>query len=138
MSPLLQAQAQLVVPSLNTLNCEPGQFVNDTLQVEQGALLLGSCSVCLDDTFAPPNSRLKQCNQCPAGSSTEDMEVKEYCIIRKDNLIPSGMLGFGYTAVGITWLLSLGFIIWLLLYKDDIVVKVSQVEFLVLICIGTM
>lgn len=48
------------------------------------------------------------------------------------------MLVFGYIIVGITWMLSLGFIGWLLYYRDDPIVKVSQINFLSIICVGTI
>lgn len=137
-SPLLQAQAQIVVPGINTESCEGGYFLNETLQVEQGALLLGSCSACPVDSYTPPDSRLRECNKCPDGTSTLDLEAVEVCTIRKDNLLPTGMLAFGYIAVAITWILSIGFTTWLILYKKDAVVKVGQFEFLIMICIGTM
>lgn len=137
-SPLLQAEAQIVIPALSTLDCTAGSFLNSTKLLHQGALLFKSCSACPNDTFSKTSSRIKECSPCPTGSSTEDLDVNEFCIFRDDNLLPSGMLAFGYTAVAITWMLSIAFIAWIVYHRHDIVVKVSQIEFLVLICFGAM
>lgn len=137
-SPLLQAEAQIVIPGLNTLDCDSGSFLNDTLLLDQGGLMLKSCSECPNNTFSKVPARLKECRPCPIGSSTGELDVNEFCAFRDDNLLSSGMLAFGYTAVATTWMFSIGFISWILYHRNDAVVKVSQIEFMVLICLGAM
>ena len=44
----------------------------------------------------------------------------------------------GYLFVAISWSMSLGYIAWIFKYKNDSVVKISQPEFLLLICIGAI
>ena len=60
------------------------------------------------------------------------------CIVRDDNLLPNGIITFGYLATCTTWILSICFIFWLVFHRQDPVVKVSQIEFLLLICIGAI
>lgn len=137
-SPLLQAEAQTVIPSLNALECAEGRFVNDTLLDENGALLLNVCSDCPVDTFTITPSRKKQCEACPEGSTTLGLSTSEYCVFREDNLLPNWILIMAYILVAISWGLSLRFMIWLVLKREDAVVKVGQIGFLLLLCFGAM
>jgi hypothetical protein len=47
-------------------------------------------------------------------------------------------LGFGYASVTIVWVISLSFITWLLWHRNDPVVRISQIEFMLLVCIGAI
>ncbi|CAJ1964634.1 unnamed protein product [Cylindrotheca closterium] len=137
-SPLLQAEAQTVIPSLNALECEAGSFVNNSLIEAQGALLLNTCSGCPLDTFTKSPSRSKQCEVCPEDSTTVGLDTNEYCVYREDNLLPTWMLALAYILVTISWCLSLFFAIWLFRNRKDAVVRVGQIEFLLLLCFGAI
>ena len=137
-SPFLQAQANTVIPASSALPCQAGQFINDTFRVQQGSVLASGCEACPADFFSQSESQDLECKPCPAGSSTEGMTGQTFCITEQDNLLSSGILAFGYIAVAITWTLSICFLTWLYLHRKDPIVRVSQIEFMALICIGAM
>jgi hypothetical protein len=137
-SPFLQAQANTVIPASSALPCQAGQFVNEISRVQQGSLLASGCEACPIDFFSQSESKDLECRPCPAGSTTEGITGQTFCITEDDNLLPSGILAFGYIAVAITWTLSFGFLTWLYLHRKDPIVKVSQIEFMTLICFGAI
>jgi hypothetical protein len=137
-APFLQAEASTFIPALSAVPCQAGDFVNDIMRVEQASVLASGCAPCPVDTYTLDPSEAQECTPCRAGSSTEGMEGQDKCYVFEDNLLSEGILAFGYTATTITWILSISFISWLFLHRDDPVVRVSQIEFLVLICIGAM
>jgi hypothetical protein len=137
-SPFLQAQANTVIPASSALPCQAGQFVNDTSRVQQGSVLASGCEACLVDFFSQSESQDLECKPCPAGSTTEGRTGQTFCITEEDNLLSRAILAFGYLAVTITWTLSISFLTWLYLHRKDPIVRVSQIEFMALICIGAM
>jgi len=137
-APFLQAEAGTVIPSPGSTKCEAGLFFNESMRVEEGSLLAAACAQCPVNTFTAVASQSVECEPCPEGSSTEGLAGQSVCIKRDDNLISSGILAFGYVASCASYLLSLGFLFWLVSNRQDPVVKVSQSEFLALICVGTL
>lgn len=137
-APFLQAEAASVVPSSSALNCSAGTFVNETSRLENGSILESGCTDCPIDTFLPTDSTSFECQQCPAGSSTNGLKGQDACFAVNDNLMSEGVLVFGYVAVAVTFILSIGFLVWIWAYRHDAVVKISQIEFLVFVCIGAM
>jgi hypothetical protein len=137
-APFLQAEAAAVVPAASALNCSAGNFINETSRLENGSILHSGCMECPIDSFMPKESTSYECQQCPPGSSTNGRKGQDTCFAVDDNLLSKGILVFGYVAVGVTWALSIGFMIWIWMYRHDAVVKVSQMEFLFLMCIGAM
>jgi hypothetical protein len=140
-SPFLQAEANTVIPASSALPCQAGQFVNETSRLQQGSVLASGCEACPVDLFSQSGKHEhhdSKCKQCPAGSTTEGMLGQTFCVAEEDNLLSSGILAFGYIAAAITWTLSIFFLTWLCLHRKDPIVKVSQIEFMALICIGAM
>lgn len=135
-SPLDQANAGMVIPSPSGRSCNPGSYLNGTLIEVEPALLGTKCSGCPLNTYTSVENSLMQCNACPSESQTNGTG-STYCIQVEENLI--GGLGImGYLFVAISWSMSLGYIAWIFKYKNDSVVKISQPEFLLLICIGAI
>lgn len=137
-APFLQAEAASVIPAASALNCKAGNFVNESSRLEDGSILESGCTDCPVDTYIPEDSMSFECQPCPQGSSTNGLVGQDVCYAVDDNLLPAVILVFGYVAVGVTWALSIGFMMWIWAYRHDAVVKVSQIEFLFLICIGAM
>jgi hypothetical protein len=137
-APFLQAEAAAVVVADSAKNCDPGQFVNETEWFEQGSILRCGCSQCPVDTFVPRSTLAFQCTRCPAGSTTDGLEGQESCYDIDDNLLSPGALAFGYLAVALTWILGFVFMCWIGYHRNDPVVRMSQKEFLLLICVGAM
>jgi hypothetical protein len=137
-APFLQAEAAAVIPAESARNCPSGYFINETSRMEEGSILKSGCEPCPVNTFRPQPSQSFQCNACPEGSDTNGLTGQDVCFAIDDNLLPNGILIFGYVAVSITWILSLSFMSWIWYHQNDPVVKMSQKEFLVLICIGAM
>jgi hypothetical protein len=137
-APLLQAEAATVIAAPASQNCLPGNFINETKRFEDGSILKCGCAPCPVDTFQQVSNKAFHCNTCPAGSTTKGQEGQEVCYAVNDNLLSPSILAFGYTATAATWILSVAFMIWIWIHRQDSVVKMSQMEFLILICIGAM
>mmetsp|Transcript_11371 Transcript_11371/g.17442 ORF Transcript_11371/g.17442 Transcript_11371/m.17442 type:complete len:1263 (-) Transcript_11371:420-4208(-) len=82
---------------------------------------------------------------CSSGETTDeiDMEIqsingREFCVIKDNNLLPIGLILFGYIVTAFSWGLSILFLCWIYKYRRENPVKCSQIEFLVLICMGTI
>jgi len=137
-SPNLQAEAGVVVPAPSAIDCPAGNFVNLTLVATGGAILDSKCDECPVDTFTAEVNQQTQCNSCPRGTSTAGAVGESFCVRHDDNLLSTGDLVFGYSAVIITWSLCLIFIAWLVVHRSHPVVRISQIEFLFIICFGAM
>jgi 7 transmembrane sweet-taste receptor of 3 GCPR len=137
-SPSLQAEESTVIPAFSALPCSAGSYVNASAWAEGGSVLASGCEFCPVDTFAPEPTSSFQCKTCPENTNTNGLSGSETCFLYEDNLLSTGILAFGYATTGLSWALALGFLIWLFKHRNDPVVKVSQVEFLVLICLGTI
>ena len=136
-SPSLQAEASTVIPAASALPCSAGSYVNKSSWAEGGSLLAGGCDFCPVDSFTRKPTRAFQCEICP-NSNTNGLIGSDKCYVYNDNLLSSGVLALGYVMTSLSWLLALGFLAWLYTNRTDPVVKVSQVEFLVLICVGAI
>lgn len=137
-APYLQAEAATVIVAESAKSCKAGYFINSTKRYEVGSILKSGCDHCPVDTFQPDAAKSFQCNACPYGSTTSGLEGQEACYRIDNNLLSPAILAVGYFSVALTWLLSIGFMVWIRINRNDAVVKVSQVEFLNLICIGGM
>jgi hypothetical protein len=137
-SPFLQAEANTVIPADSAKPCLAGGFINLTRWTEEGSLLAGGCDDCPVNFFSQAPTYDLTCRACPGGSSTEDSIGATSCVAVEDNLLPLGVQIFGYTAVAMTWIVALGFFGWMCRNRADPVVKVSQIEFLALICLGAI
>ena len=137
-SPFLQAEASTVIPAASALPCPAGQFINETYRASMGSILAGGCHGCPDGFFTNRPGEVYECRACPEGSSTEGATGATRCVAVEDNLLPLGIRIFGYAAVFMTWCFAIGFFIWMCHNRSDPVVKVSQFEFLALICVGAM
>jgi hypothetical protein len=137
-SPLLQAEASTVIPAASSLPCKAGSFVNQTTWVSERSLLLSGCAACPVDFFTAKESQVSHCNACPPKSSTESSLGQTVCFAEQDNLLSRGLIAFGYVCVAIVWSLSMFFMGWLIRNRNDPVVKVAQIEFLMAVCVGTM
>ena len=137
-SPQLQAEATIVLSTENNV-CPPGEYYNQTSWEDRGAVLLGGCRECpVDTTSSKPSVGITECAPCPDGSHTDGKTGATYCIIVDDNLIPPGILRFGYSAVSISWATSIFFMGWIYTNRKHTVVNIGQPRFLFLICVGAI
>ncbi|KAL7532547.1 hypothetical protein ACHAXR_007278 [Thalassiosira sp. AJA248-18] len=136
-SPLDQANAAIVIPSPSGSVCDPGSYTNQTLIEIEPDLLGGKCSACPMDSYTAWENNFMQCDACPPGSTTAVEAGATNCVQLKENLI-GGLQIMGYIFVVISWAMAFGYIAWVVINKNDPVVKVSQPEFLLLICIGAV
>lgn len=137
-SPLLQAEATTQIPVPSAASCDEGAYVNVAHWQNQGALLADGCDGCPENTFSPESSFLKQCTTCPERTSTDGLTRQGFCIEKDENLITSGILVFGHVMTGISWCFSLACLVWMTLHRRSTVVRVSQKEFLMIICVGAI
>lgn len=137
-SPFLQAEASTIIPAASALPCDAGSYVNISAWAEIKTLLAGGCAMCPVDTFSKDPTSAFECNKCPRDSNTNDLVGSRFCYVYEDNRLSNGILAFGYVATSISWLLAFGFLFWIYRYRHDAMVKVSQPQFLILICIGAI
>merc|ERR1719203_127626 len=135
-SPFLQAEAAIQIPSENSQNCDAGSFVDLSLIQDEDCLLCNKCSLCLVDTYTFFSHSNSFCIPCPEGTSTENKVGATSCIRYNESMIPSGLKAFGYALTCISWSLALCFFVWIIRNRKDPVVKIGQFEFLVLLCVG--
>jgi hypothetical protein len=135
-SPFFQAEAEVVIPAASAVNCEPGSYIQETLITNGSAILDNKCAPCPIDTFTAQPNQWLSCQPCPYGSSTVEQTGQHYCVAENDNLLSTATLVFGYTAVAITWLCSASLLYWLITNRKDPVVRISQYEFMILVCVG--
>lgn len=135
-SPSLQAEALSHIPSETAKPCDPGNYVNEQLILDEECILCSKCDDCPIDTFAFHNNELTFCHTCPEGTSTELALGSTFCIQHDESLLSPGLLGFGYTLTTISWGLAVFFFAWIIKYRKDPVVRISQYEFLILLCLG--
>ncbi|KAL7576618.1 hypothetical protein ACA910_005556 [Epithemia clementina (nom. ined.)] len=137
-SPDSQAQTELVLPAATASNCPAGQFVNvsHSRSSTHLALLEGVCWSCPPETFESSPGQSLECTPCPPGTTTDGACGSLNCTKHDDNLLSNGMLSFGYVALAISWLMALVFFVWVLVHRRDPVVRLAQIPFLLLICVG--
>ena len=136
-SPLDQANTAIVIPSPSSSDCDAGSYVNGMLIVNEPALLATKCAACPVDTFTSEPSSEMQCAPCPESSSTMEESGSTRCVMVEQNLI-GGLEYMGFVLVAISWSMSLGYLVWVMLNRKNSVVKISQPEFLVMMCVGAM
>jgi 7 transmembrane sweet-taste receptor of 3 GCPR/Tyrosine-protein kinase ephrin type A/B receptor-like len=137
-SPASQAEAVIVFPAPSAVQCSPGYYVNETIVTTGDAILESKCAQCPAGTFTAESNQQLQCQACPEGSSTDGAIGQSNCSHENENLLSPGTLAFGYIAAGITWILSIAFAGWLFKHRNDPVVLLSQLEFMLLVCLGAV
>jgi 7 transmembrane sweet-taste receptor of 3 GCPR len=137
-SPASQAEAVIVLPAPSAVNCSPGNYVNETMVMTGDAILESKCDQCSADTFTAESNQQLQCQACPEESGTDGDTGESNCVREDENLLSPGTLAFGYIVAGITWILSIGFAFWLFKHRMDPVVLLSQLEFMLLVCLGAI
>jgi hypothetical protein len=137
-SPGDQADAAIIIPSPSGSTCLPGNFVDQTLIELDPSLLEKKCSPCPIDSYLSEENVDLQCLACPEGSSTLGDIGATSCFQTNPNLIPKGLKAMGYLFVAISWSLAIGYIVWMIVHRNDSVIKIGQPEFLFFICVGAI
>lgn len=82
---------------------------------------------------------------CNNGETTSDFTMgfqsrteRELCILKEDKLLPSELIALGYAVTGVSWFLSISFLFWVCVNRRENSLRCSQIEFLFLICMGTI
>ncbi|CAB9528586.1 expressed unknown protein [Seminavis robusta] len=140
-SPIDQATTAVRFPAPAARSCPPGSFVNASKIFNSTALLEDKCDACPVDTFQPDdeddNHRNEYaCRPCPEGSGTDGETGATICVQLQDNLVSAGLHVFGYLVMVVVFCLAIGFAVWTIIHREDPVVRIGQVEFLLLICLG--
>lgn len=135
-SPLDQAEAAIIFPSLSALPCQPGNYIAGELVAMDPAILEDKCAACPADTFTGSENTDTSCNSCPEGSTSE--EGSHYCLAFEANMTPIGVQVLGYIFVGVSWCMALGYMVWVWRNRRDTVVTMAQPEALWLLCIGAI
>ena len=135
-SPLDQADVNIVIPSPSALWCPPGSHIDQELVEGDPAILADKCTLCPADTFAQYENTDLTCQQCPEGSASG--EGANYCVATEDNLTSIGLKVLGVIFVVVSWCSSIGYMVWLYLKRKDPVVRMSQPESLFLLCVGAV
>ncbi|CAB9529372.1 acid type B receptor subunit 2 [Seminavis robusta] len=137
-SPIDQAEVAVEVPAPTALDCLASYFVNQSAIAEESSILTDKCSPCPVDTYRMVGMSSYECQPCKDGSGTDASAGAAICHQVEDNLIPRGLLAFGYCIMSLSLCCSLGFGVWTVIHRHDAVVKIGQIEFLLLICLGSM
>ena len=137
-SPFTHAEGPSVVPAANAESCQGGSFVNRSRIQHDDCLLCSKCSPCPVDTFSTGLNADFGCQPCPLFSSTEGQTGSTLCIRRDENLLAPALYGTGYLLLTINWAVALFCIGWTVVHRNDPVIRIGQMGFLLLICIGTM
>jgi len=137
-SPRDQADAAIIIPSPSGSTCLPGNYVDQTLIEFEPSLLGSKCSACPIDSYISEENEDLRCLACPEGSSTMGDIGATSCFRKDPNLIPNGLKSMGYLFVAISWSLAIGYIVWMIVHRNDSVIKIGQPEFLFFICVGAI
>lgn len=137
-SPLDQATKAVTFPAPAADNCPTGSFINTTRIEVDSDSLSSKCNLCSVDTFSAETNADTSCRACEAGSSTEGKEGANICVKLEDNLVPSGLLSVGYCVMALVYTLAISFAVWTIRHRNDPIVRIGQIEFLLLICLGPM
>jgi len=137
-SPIDQATAAVVFPAPASKDCPPGSFVNESNVIYNPDLLGNKCDLCPVNTFHETVNADTFCHVCVAGSYTDEQRGATICVELEDNMIPLGLLIFGYFVVAVVFACSIGFAIWTIRHREDPVVRIGQKEFLLLISLGPL
>lgn len=115
-----------------------GSVVNGTRIAMDAALLTQKCSDCPVDTFLDSVNQASACRPCAPGSSTLDTTGATVCKAYEENLVGNGLLVFGYLAMSLVFVVAGGSIAWTIRHRNDPIVQIGQIEFLLLICVGSI
>lgn len=137
-APLNQAEAAAIIPAATATECGSGSFVSLDMIATQEALLSSKCESCPEDTFMSNENQAYECVPCVEGSSTNGALKSRTCFAQNPNLLPTSLKVMGAIFVCVTWATSLYFIGWLVIHRQDPVVRISQLHFLVIICVGSI
>ena len=144
-SPILKAEALMVIPCPDATACPAGQFhsqdTNNTNLNSTPALLTSKCILCPLDTYNPTQSNSTtnhECLPCPEGSSTEGRTGATTCVKQNAQLLPLGIQVLGFCIMGLVWSAAFLFMGWCIYYKLDPVVIIGQFQFLIVICVGAV
>lgn len=138
MSPLDQADASIIVPSPSGSSCMPGSFVDQLLIETEPSILKTKCSACPVDTYNLEENEDLECIVCPMGSTTKGEIGSTQCFMDEPNLIPLGIKSLGYIFVAVSWSMAIGYMVWMIMHREDSVIKIGQPEFLFIILIGAI
>ena len=137
-SPVEYATASVVFPAPAAQKCPAGTYVNASKVTLQADLLGRKCDACPVDTFAPTAQTASACRSCPTGSNTDGRTGATICVQRNDNWVSPRVHAFGYVLMALVFTLAVGFGIWTVVHKLDPVVRIGQMPFLLLICVGSV
>ncbi|CAB9531508.1 acid type B receptor subunit 1 (Partial), partial [Seminavis robusta] len=137
-SPLLQAQTSIVLPSPSATECVQGSFLNHTALKTQSSILLSACELCPIDTYSTRDNNVAGfCSSCPVGSTTKGRSGQTECIPNEElNYISQELLIVGYTLFGTITFVCLVMASWLWSHKANVLVRISQPLLLVLVIFG--
>ncbi|CAB9502425.1 affinity cAMP-specific and IBMX-insensitive 3',5'-cyclic phosphodiesterase [Seminavis robusta] len=139
-SPLLQAETSIVLPSPSAEGCNEGSFLNRTALENSSAILLSACESCPIDTYSAGDyDAAESCAECPTGSTTKGRTGQSECIPDEElNFILPRLLIGGYVLFGIIAALCLITVMWLWTYQGQVLVRISQPPLLVLVILGCL
>eukprot|EP00522_Entomoneis_paludosa_P014666 CAMPEP_0172445956 /NCGR_PEP_ID=MMETSP1065-20121228/5692_1 /TAXON_ID=265537 /ORGANISM="Amphiprora paludosa, Strain CCMP125" /LENGTH=956 /DNA_ID=CAMNT_0013196971 /DNA_START=158 /DNA_END=3029 /DNA_ORIENTATION=+ len=135
-SPDNQAEAEIIIPAATADDCQAGEFHNVSVLLERTSLLQSVCQSCPEDSYTTAAGQRLECEVCPSGTSTDGFVGATNCTYYDDNLLSNGMLSFGYVAMSVSWLMAVVFLGWIFKHREDPVVRLAQIPYLVLICVG--
>lgn len=135
-SPVDQATSAVIFPAPAFSDCPEGSFINQTHIHDNPDLLGSKCALCPADTYKDGVNADYSCQVCSPGSGTDNKDGATVCIELDDNLISDGLIIFGYCIAALVFCLATGFAIWTIKHRNDPVVRIGQMEFLLLICLG--
>jgi len=137
-------RGELIHVDVNVSGVETGlQFDNISLDQPEISLLIEANNYLklefwLTDSSSNLTFRLQYTFiPCENGETTINVDGEEFCSKEDSSLTPQ-LIILGYVATGLSYGLSVFFLLWIIRNRNDKLVKVSQAEFLVLICIGAM
>ena len=137
-APVDQAEATVVVPSPASLGCSGGHFVNRSKVIQDAAILASKCDSCPVDTYRSADMAPFECRPCQDGSATDGAAGSEQCTRLEEHLMPQWLLVFGHTIMSLVFLCAFSCIAWTFYHWKDAVVLISQPDFLLLICFGSI
>jgi hypothetical protein len=137
-SPLLQAEAVIELPSHASSQCDAGFYLS-IMKIETEASLLSShCSPCPPDEYLAIPSYEQRCLRCPKGSTTDGIEASTTCNVYDANLIPAEAKAVGYTFVGTIWFTVFFLSMWTVKHRRHDTVILGHPSLLGLMLFGAL
>jgi len=134
-APSEAATASLKYPAPAGVLCEAGSFHSPTTS-DSVAVLTSKCTPCQINTFTMIPNSSPRCTLCPNGSSTNELEGSTTCVLMDSNLLPLGIVVFGFIFWIVNNALALASAVWVFRNRTNPVVRVSQPTFLYVVCLG--